>query len=197
MNCYYAITEFLKNHKLRLLLLLAVFIVAYAFGIRGGCISDAETVLRSRGAFAMFVSADKRSVVGHIFSNLFFLIVCLAVLAATALNFWVSLLGVLVFFYEIYTMGYTIAVYFVYFKLAALPFIIVCYIPYCFIIGGALSAMIVISIDCGLELRHCGYFDFGAFKSRLPQMAICGGAIIVGVIFEGLLGGLFTAGLII
>ncbi len=197
MNCYFAVVEFLKNHKIRLIILLAVFILACAFGIRGGCIADAETVLKSRGAFAMLVSAEERSVVGHLFSNLFFLTVCFVVLAATALNFWVSLFGVLVFFYEVYTMGYAVSIYFVYFKLAALPYIIVCYIPYCFIIGGALAFMIVIATDCGLEIRRCGFFDFEAFKNRLPHMAICGGIAIVGVLFEGLLGGLFTVGLII
>lgn len=197
MNCYYAVVEFLKNHKIRLLLLLAVFILACAFGIRGGCVTDAEVVLESRGTFVMFVSAEKRSVIGHIFFNLFILTVCMIVLAASALNFWVSLLGVLVFFYEIYTMGYAVAVYFIYFKLAALPYLIVCYIPYCFMVGCALAVMITIATDCGLEIRRCGYFDFEPFKRRLPHMGVCGGIIVVGVLFEGLLGGLFTAGLII
>lgn len=197
MNFYYAAAEFLKTHAVRLIILSALFVVACAIGIKSGCGADAVSVLQSRGSYRLLVGDDTRSVVGFLFSDLAFCLIVFLLLALSALNFWIACLGFAVFFYVVYTMGYTLAVYFICFKFAALPYLIVCYVPYCFIISFSLACVIVTAMDCGMEMRRMGYFCFDPVKSRLSVFCTSGVILIVGVVYGGAVGGLLTSGLII
>ena len=182
MNFYYAAAEFLKTHAVRLIILSALFVVACAIGIKSGCGADAVSVLQSRGSYRLLVGDD---------------LIVFLLLALSALNFWIACLGFAVFFYVVYTMGYTLAVYFICFKFAALPYLIVCYVPYCFIISFSLACVIVTAMDCGMEMRRMGYFCFDPVKSRLSVFCTSGVILIVGVVYGGAVGGLLTSGLII
>lgn len=197
LNFYYSATEFIKNHAVRLMVLLVVFIIACALGIKSGCGADAGTVLESRRNYSLLVGTDSRSVVGFLFSEILFCLIIFLILSVTAFNFWVSCLGVVVFFYVVYTMGYTIAVYFSYFKLAALPYLIICYVPYCFIVSFAFACTIATAMDCGMDLRRLGYLCIDPVKERGLTFVVVGGIAFFGAVYGGALGGLLTMGLII
>lgn len=194
---YYNAIDFLKANRIKLIVLLLFFLVACVMGIRAGCSVDAYAVLSGRTNFVLLLDAAKRNVAGYVFSNLFFFSLCWLAIMLLGLNFYVSFLGCLIYFYVVYTMGYAIAVYIVYFKLAALPYIIVCYIPHCFILCFGMECAVSTALECGCEMRRCGYFYIGIFKEKLmralPPLVI----ILIAVLFEGIFGGIFTIGLII
>lgn len=166
-------------------------------GIKSGCNVDAHTVLSGRTNFVLLLSAAKRNVAAYVFSNLFFYLLCWATIMLLGLNFYLCFLGGLIYFYIVYTMGYSVAVYIAYFKLAALPYIVVCYIPFCFIVSFGIACAITVAVDCGCEMKRCGYFYMGVFKENLPRGVVHLIVILIAVLFEGVVGAIFTVGLII
>lgn len=184
-------------HKLKLIVLLAIFVVACAFGVRSGCMADAETVLKTRLGFSLLVGGEERSTVGFFFLTLLEYALCFAAVIATSFNVWLGVVSVSVFFYTSYMAGYTVSVYFVYFKLAALPYLLICFIPHVLLTVFSVACLIAVAFDCALEFRRCGCIHSEGFMRRLPKFAFCGCIAVIGVVYGGLLGGLLTLGLIV
>ena len=194
-NIYYCFADFLKSHKIKLIVLLAVFITACAFGVRIACGADAETVLSERVDLALPFNAEQRNAVAFLFFNLLCYVLCFGVLIITGFNFWLALGGVFVFFHISYTVGYNITVCISYFKLAALPFVIIAYVPFYAIVSFAAACAVSLAFECGCENRKRGCCDIQIIKERLPVFSVAVAAMAVSVIYLGIAGGIFSIGL--
>lgn len=196
-NIYYCCAEFIKAHKTRLIILAAVFVIACALGVRSGCAGDAAEALSERSPYMYLADAQSRSIAGYLFLTLVGFLLCLVLLCALGCNFYSSLVGVLVFFYVSYMMGYSVALYLNCFKLAALPYIIIVYIPYCLLSSFALACAVSLSVSCGIRMRRNGCFCIDVIRECIPTYAVLAVATAVSVVYASIFGGIFTAGLIV
>ncbi len=196
-NIYYCCAEFLKVHKIRLIIFAVIFVIACAFGVKAGCSCDAADVLSNRSIYTMIVDAQNRNIVGFIFLNLICYLICLALLCVFGFNFYTSLIGVLIFFYVSYMTGYSAALYIAYFKLASLPYVIIVYIPSSLVMSFSLGCAVSLSLNCGLQMRRNGCFCMQTVIENLPPYLIFAAVTVLSVLYLGIFGGIFTAGLII
>lgn len=196
-NIYYACTDFIKAHKIRLIVFSVIFVIACAFGVKGGCGCDAAEVLSDRSIYAMLVNAESRNIMGYIFLSVISYVICFALICVLGFNFYTGFIGVVVFFYVSYMIGYSAALYIVYFKLASLPYIIIVYIPYSLLSAFCLGCAVSLSLSCGRQMRRNGCFSLQTVAVNLPPYLVLSAITVVAVLYSGLLGSIFAAGLVI
>lgn len=197
-NLLYDLRDFVRQNRIKLIVLLAVNVLAIIIGVRSGfAVGDAETYLFDHRPTGFLFIAGKKGVFGFFFTNLLVYLVFLLLITFSAAHFLLAYCGFILLFLRSYMFALHLSLYIIYLKLTVLPYLLFCMIPFYLLINGLFCVLVVWAINQGRDAHLYGCsFKTGCVLFLRRMIMPC---IMLGILalFEAFIGYFLTLGIIL
>lgn len=194
-NAYFTAIEYIREHRLKLLTIWAVFVVGMAIGICSGLAAD-KAVSANRLFFRLMIGAKTRNLIALAVVEIAFRTACIILIALLGFTPLSSLLCYPLMLGLAHDLGFCAGIFLGIFRLSAIPFIAIAYAPFCIIVATAFCVAIASATDCAAALSESGGINLNTFRLYAPQYLAAVTLIPVAAVYLAVIGGMFSACLI-
>ncbi|MDE7395165.1 MAG: hypothetical protein K2M95_03490 [Clostridiales bacterium] len=197
-NLLYDIRDFIRQNRIKLLLMLLVNVVAIIIGIKSGfSVSDVGDYLHGHRHTEFLFIIGRKSVFSYFFITLLVHVMLLALFTFSAVHFITAYLGLFLLFLRSYIFALNLSLYIAYLKLTVLPYVILCMIPFYLIVTCLFCALVAIAINRSCDARRYGCNFKSSYIILLQQSLVFGVMLGILLILQVFISYFLTLGIIL
>lgn len=197
-NLLYDARDFIRCHRGKIIGIILINILVIALGIRGAfAVYDAQTYLYNHPSNVFSFLVGKKSIFGYFLTELIACWAIIVLFAIASLHFLTAYGCILILFFRTYLFALYTCLYIIVLKLAVLPFVIVCLIPFYLAESIVFTVLIILAISQAHDARLYGFSCLRSPRRILSGTVMPCVLMTILMILHAILGYFLTLGIIL